>query len=98
MLSGFQLGTVAAYLVSPEILNLVSWPGLFLSFGSIGFFWLLFWLPLAQDNPNSSNGDLIVDVKEFPNVDIEQANQITNSVEARTTMETYSAQLISVPW
>ncbi len=50
--SGFQLGTVSAYLVSPWVIeNLGGWRGLFYVYGMIGAVWLIPWVIFSQDRP-----------------------------------------------
>lgn len=54
ILAGGQIGNTIAYLVSPTLLDKVAWQGLFVAYGSLGFLWLLLWLPFATDNPTSA--------------------------------------------
>ena len=49
--SGHQLGTIASYLLCPLIITQLGWEAVFWGFGSLGFFWLLGWLPLVRDQP-----------------------------------------------
>ena len=62
VLSGFQLGTVSAYLVSPWLMDQLSgldggvtgvegWRGMFYVYGIAGLLWLLPWYFLAKDTP-----------------------------------------------
>ena len=45
VLSGFQLGTVCAYLLSPLVIErLHGWRGMFYLYGSVGILWLVPWL------------------------------------------------------
>jgi ACS family sodium-dependent inorganic phosphate cotransporter len=53
VLSGLQVGNVAAYVASPMVLDNFNWNGLFLIYGATGFLWLLLWVPIAKDNPTS---------------------------------------------
>ncbi|KAI8110115.1 hypothetical protein M9435_001794 [Picochlorum sp. BPE23] len=46
--SGHQLGTIASYLSSPSIISMYGWQSVFGIFGSLGFVWLLGWLPLTR--------------------------------------------------
>lgn len=56
ILSGFQLGTVLAYLVSPWVMdNLGGWRGLFYIYGLIGAIWIIPWLLYAKDAPDVKN-------------------------------------------
>jgi ACS family sodium-dependent inorganic phosphate cotransporter len=65
ILSGFQLGTVSAYLVSPWLMDQMSgldgggadiegWRGMFYLYGIAGLAWLLPWYFLAKDSPSST--------------------------------------------
>lgn len=50
--SGFQAGTIAAYIVSPYVIALAgSWRGMFLSYGAFGLTCLAPWFTLAKDSP-----------------------------------------------
>lgn len=51
--SGHQLGTIASYLAAPALIAAFNWPIVFWLFGSLGFFWLLGWMPLVRDHPAS---------------------------------------------
>jgi MFS transporter, ACS family, solute carrier family 17 (sodium-dependent inorganic phosphate cotransporter), other len=54
ILSGFQAGTIAAYLASPMVMDeLGGWRELFLVYGAIGLVWLVPWMTLARDAPNT---------------------------------------------
>mmetsp|Transcript_28366 Transcript_28366/g.48248 ORF Transcript_28366/g.48248 Transcript_28366/m.48248 type:complete len:578 (-) Transcript_28366:11-1744(-) len=66
ILSGFQLGTVCAYLVSPWLMDQMSgldggaadiegWRGMFYIYGVAGLVWLLPWYFLAKDSPSANN-------------------------------------------
>lgn len=52
--SGFQMGTVGAYLISPSIMDWAGgWRGLFEVYGLIGLGILIPWLAFAKDEPSS---------------------------------------------
>ncbi|KAL7497648.1 hypothetical protein ACHAWT_005667 [Skeletonema menzelii] len=66
ILSGFQLGTVSAYLVSPWLMDQMSgldggavdiegWRGMFYIYGIAGLAWLIPWYLLAKDSPSANN-------------------------------------------
>eukprot|EP01041_Mallomonas_annulata_P011426 gene11426-23898_t len=55
ILSGISVGNTIAYLASPAVLDAVQWSGLFLFYGSLGFVWLMLWLPLAVDSPTTDD-------------------------------------------
>ena len=52
--SGFQIGTLLAYLLSPYVMGIegVGWRGLFYLYGAIGALWLIPWWLLAKDSPD----------------------------------------------
>jgi ACS family sodium-dependent inorganic phosphate cotransporter len=52
--SGFQIGTVCAYLLSPWVMDNVGWRGLFYVYGGVGALWLIPWWLLAKDSPQSA--------------------------------------------
>jgi len=65
-ISGFQLGTVGAYLISPIVLDFMSgldggagnipgWRGMFYIYGLAGLLWLLPWWLVAKDKESSIN-------------------------------------------
>jgi len=52
LFTGFQAGTVAAYLISPIVMDeLGGWRGLFYAYGAIGLLWLVPWLAFSRDAP-----------------------------------------------
>mmetsp|Transcript_12178 Transcript_12178/g.15961 ORF Transcript_12178/g.15961 Transcript_12178/m.15961 type:complete len:562 (-) Transcript_12178:396-2081(-) len=51
LISGFQIGTVLAYQVSPSLIENLNWPAIFLVYGSVGFLWLALWVPNSDDEP-----------------------------------------------
>jgi ACS family sodium-dependent inorganic phosphate cotransporter len=54
--SGFQIGTVSAYLLSPWVMdNLGGWRGLFYVYGAIGALWLVPWTLYSKDGPVDAN-------------------------------------------
>ncbi len=53
VLSGFQIGTVCAYLLSPYVMEIMGgWRELFYVYGAIGALWLVPWLLFAKDYPD----------------------------------------------
>ena len=75
ILSGFQLGTVLAYLVSPWVMeNFGGWRGLFYLYGLIGALWLVPWWTYAKDAPgleDNDNGDMQDNVPILVNAKME---------------------------
>jgi MFS family permease len=49
--AGHQLGTIGSYLLCPLLISELGWESVFWVFGSLGFVWLLGWVPLVKDNP-----------------------------------------------
>ncbi|EFN59932.1 hypothetical protein CHLNCDRAFT_18155 [Chlorella variabilis] len=47
--SGHQLGTIGSYMLCPLLIAHYGWESVFWIFGSLGFVWLLGWLPLVSD-------------------------------------------------
>lgn len=69
--SGFQTGTIAAYLVSPMVMEIFGgWRGLFYVYGVIGMLITLPWLLLAKDEPTlivtDSSVENIKSIKNLP--------------------------------
>ena len=57
--SGFQAGTIAAYIVSPYVIGLAgTWRGMFFSYGAIGLGCLLPWFIFAKDSPTCASDNL----------------------------------------
>lgn len=54
--AGHQLGTIGSYLLCPLLIAHLGWESVFWIFGSLGFVWLLGWLPLVSDNPPAEGG------------------------------------------
>lgn len=52
--AGHQLGTIGSYLLCPLLISQLGWESVFWIFGSLGFVWLLGWLPLVADEPPAS--------------------------------------------
>ncbi len=53
VLSGFQIGTVCAYLLSQYVMEMMGgWRELFYVYGAIGALWLVPWLLFAKDYPD----------------------------------------------
>ena len=55
--SGFQAGTIGAYLLSPSVMDAFGgWRGLFYTYGAVGLIVLVPWLLLAKDGPSAAAG------------------------------------------
>jgi MFS transporter, ACS family, solute carrier family 17 (sodium-dependent inorganic phosphate cotransporter), other len=72
--SGFHAGTVAAYLISPLIIDyLGDWRYIFVLYGGLGLVWLVPWLSWSKDAPqckiNKFNAGVVVDVTPIKAVD-----------------------------
>ena len=62
--SGFSMGTILAYMISPIILENFGWKTLFFIYGAAGSFWLIPWLAFAVDTPQEAiNSRLVSGVK-----------------------------------
>ncbi len=62
VISGFQFGTVSAYLLSPWVMdNCGGWRGLFFVYGAVGAFWLVPWTIFSRDYPATSVKDSAVE-------------------------------------
>jgi ACS family sodium-dependent inorganic phosphate cotransporter len=60
IISGFQAGTITAYLLSPVVIDVLGgWPSLFYVYGGAGLIILLPWLFLAQDAPAVVSTELV---------------------------------------
>jgi len=75
IISGFQLGTVTAYLLSPLILDMLSgldggpagvpgWRGMFYVYGLAGLLWMVPWWLIAKDAPEQTDASMEIDCKE----------------------------------
>lgn len=64
VITGFQVGTVCAYLLSPWVMdNLGGWRELFYLYGGIGALWVGPWLLFAKDFPGAMSGTNEVGLK-----------------------------------
>jgi len=88
LFSGFHAGTIAAYLVSPWLMErhlhgggdaVVGWRGLFVTYGLVGLGLLVPWMLWAKDEPNNSQGTTSVAVKG--------SNSVTALLVASSTSE-----------
>lgn len=75
VISGFQFGTVSAYLVSPWVLDVMSgldggpagvlgWRGMFYVYGLAGLAWMVPWWLVAKDAPSAGKGEAEADCEE----------------------------------
>jgi ACS family sodium-dependent inorganic phosphate cotransporter len=46
--SGHQMGTIGSYVAAPLLISQYGWQSVFWVFGSLGFVWMLGWLPLLR--------------------------------------------------
>lgn len=89
ILSGFQMGTVAAFLISPYVMdyNDGGWRGLFQIYGGIGLIWLIPWMLLAKDAPDSSLINVDAISEDLPQSPLsETSSQVSSSLQS--TIET----------
>jgi ACS family sodium-dependent inorganic phosphate cotransporter len=88
ILTGFHAGTVAAYLLSPIVMEeLGGWRGLFLVYGAVGLLWLVPWMALARDTPTTTT-----EIEPSMSLPVVETKSMQNSVED-------SLQLVkSAPW
>lgn len=56
--AGHQLGTIGSYLLCPLLISHLGWESVFWIFGSLGFVWLLGWLPLVPDGGPAAQASL----------------------------------------
>jgi ACS family sodium-dependent inorganic phosphate cotransporter len=66
LLSGLQVGDVAAYTLSPTLISVLGWEGLFYVYGLLGFAWLGLWL-VSVDRSTSvlSSNNILLDVQHY---------------------------------
>mmetsp|Transcript_25077 Transcript_25077/g.32552 ORF Transcript_25077/g.32552 Transcript_25077/m.32552 type:complete len:586 (-) Transcript_25077:241-1998(-) len=89
VISGLQIGTVLAYQASPALIESLDWPGVFLAYGAFGFVWLLFWLPLSNDDPPYK----IVEIQSAEDMKFEEQMKKSKE-ETKGPLETLS----DIPW
>lgn len=89
--SGFQAGNIAAYLLSPAVMDsLGGWKGLFYVYGTVGLLLLIPWLTLAKDAPTLilSDSDKGIDSKRklevTSNTDVQEKSSWEDSLQAFT--------------
>lgn len=106
--SGFQIGTVCAYLLSPSVMDEFGWRGLFYIYGLVGALWLIPWWIFAKDSPESSNAVTMMEgggEVEIAYLVVEQRLVDENGEEAVgvigsqvTTWEEASSIFKDAPW
>lgn len=114
VISGFQLGTVFAYLISPAVLDFMSgldggpadmagWRGMFYVYGCAGLVWLLPWYVIAKDK--AAEVDVNDDCEEtFVNSMMEDdASLVLNECiiedePATTKLQEVKTVLQAAPW
>lgn len=93
--SGFQLGTVSAYLVSPWVMeNLGGWRGLFYVYGMIGAIWLIPWIIFSQDRPEHL-------IEQHSASNSQYSTQKFNEIEGTAFVESWKNALTVIndaPW
>jgi len=103
--SGFQIGTVCAYLLSPIVMEGFGWRGLFYIYGVVGAMWLIPWWIFAKDGPESSTQKIIKGKAENAYLVVEQRLVDNNGEEAVgvvgsqvTTWEEAADVFKDAPW
>jgi ACS family sodium-dependent inorganic phosphate cotransporter len=87
--SGFQCGNIAAYLLSPVVMDVVGdWRGLFWVYGVIGFLILVPWLSFAKDVPDP--------IENFTNMSVPNAS--AEEKKQRSAMEDATNAFRDAPW
>jgi ACS family sodium-dependent inorganic phosphate cotransporter len=84
--SGFQCGTITAYLLSPIVMEYANgWRGLFYVYGAVGLLYCVPWMLLSRDSPNT------------PSSKQAEVEEIVNglAVNGATTKE---SSLQAAPW
>lgn len=79
--SGFQIGTVCAYTLSPSVMESFGWRGLFYIYGMIGALWLVPWWLFAKDEPDYAT-DVDVRNRDGAHLVVEQRLVDENGEEA----------------
>ncbi|CAD7695363.1 unnamed protein product [Ostreobium quekettii] len=59
--SGMFFGSIAGLSISPHMIQLLEWPSVFYTFGSMGLVWYLVWQRFAGSNPKE---DILISEKE----------------------------------
>ncbi len=111
--SGFQIGTVCAYLLSPFVMDSFGgWRGMFYLYGAIGLLWLIPWTLLASDFPSdlqnkatgkylsSNNGEESISEGKM-NVQIEKFSidtDISKNIDSQQTWDDAVGVIKSAPW
>ena len=95
--SGFQLGTVSAYLLSPWVIdNLGGWRGLFYVYGAVGALWLLPWAAFSKDSPDidEQEDDVIINMKNAAvSTTLDETEETSSS-----TLDDAIAVVKDAPW
>lgn len=77
IITGFQSGTIAAYLLSPIVMDeFDGWRGLFYCYGAVGLLWLVPWLLLSRDAPELSSQSTITQPLKQPELSLDNDTSI----------------------
>lgn len=99
VLSGFQTGTVGAYLVSPWIMDQFGgWRGLFYIYGALGLLWLVPWMILAKDAPEGTYGTVVADDTFLNSMIDDDDFDIDDPNKEKSTLQKMGSVLQSAPW
>lgn len=101
--SGFQAGTIGAYLLSPSVMDaLGGWRGLFYAYGAVGLVMLLPWLVLAKDGPTVESATLSAAAEIDKNKNNKPAlSEVSETKTTATTTRSLKEALLSykeAPW
>jgi hypothetical protein len=95
----FYFFFIAAYYVSPSVLETFHWNGLFIVYGAAGFLWLGLWLPTSADNPTSPS-DCVPDSCSIDEL-LEQLEVQSEPIKTDTLQGAFQGmqdKLATVPW
>ena len=102
IISGFQCGTVLAYLISPWVMdNLGGWRGLFYVYGILGAFWLVPWNIFSKDGPENqysiSNDIITKDSESVPLQSFDNDENLTE-ISQNSQWKSAIASIKDAPW
>lgn len=99
--SGFHAGTVAAYLLSPLVIDYTGdWRSIFTLYGGIGLFWLIPWFIFSSDSPQQAavefNSTVVVDV--LPPAKKRDVRDQKNGIDVMSEFAKAIETLKEAPW
>jgi ACS family sodium-dependent inorganic phosphate cotransporter len=91
---GFQFGTIVAYSLSPQVIDyFADWRAVFYLYGGVGLLFLLPWLTLAKDSPDS-----VIENTNSKDIVIDDLTEDTPTLSIVQNFDNAKQLLLAAPW